>query len=77
MLLLLERDIFLSSNGRGEMDTNGKRCFICKLVHNCTVGHLTMLKWLKENGCPWNDYTILQSATTGGAADVVEYVMLS
>ena len=39
-------------------------------VEVARAGHLPILKWLKENGCPWHNPTIL----TREADDVVQYV---
>ena len=35
-------------------------------------GHLNVLKYAHENGCPWNEYTC-EAAAEGGHLDVLKY----
>ena len=35
-------------------------------------GHLEVLKWAHENGCPWNEYTC-SSAARGGHLEVLKW----
>ena len=38
----------------------------------CRGGHLEVLKYLHENGCPWGEYTC-RSAAEGGHLEVLKY----
>ena len=39
----------------------------------CAVrqGHFEMLKWLRENGCPWNEHTCMEMA--GGHLEILQW----
>ena len=34
-------------------------------VYAAENGHLEVLKWLRENGCPWNEWTCKNAAGNG------------
>jgi hypothetical protein len=38
-------------------------------------GHVDTLRWLHENGCPWNAAHTCEAAAAGGSIDVIEYVV--
>ena len=46
-----------------------KRVLDVKSIWTCANaaknGHLEVLKWLRENGCPWDDWTCLYAAEYG------------
>ena len=42
------------------------------LVSAATGGHLEVLKWARENGCPWNEYD-LSCAAEGGHIEVLKW----
>ena len=35
------------------------------MLKRASGGHLDILKWLRENGCPWNGYTCAYAAMNG------------
>eukprot|EP00953_Heterococcus_sp_UTEX-ZZ885_P039464 20226-Heterococcus_DN1.PRE.1 len=47
-------------------------------AHACTRaaagGHLSTLRWLRGNGCPWNVDAVYIAAAEGGSAEVLAYL---
>ena len=58
-----------SSSGPGPADASGVRTRVDSAAEG---GHLVVLKWLRANGCPWNEYTCT-SAAKGGHLDVLKW----
>lgn len=46
----------------------------CTLTHFCaTNGYLSLLKWARKQGCPWNAWTC-SCAVWGGHLDILEWL---
>ncbi len=60
--LLHEVDILKESNGQENKDFIGTRGLLRQQREN---GHLEVLKWLRANGCPWNEEVCGLAATEG------------
>ena len=68
-LTLLERIIVEYSHGNPALFEKHKN-YIC--VYAAAEGHLEVLKWVRQNGCPWNKRTCAYAAL-GGNLEVLKW----
>ena len=59
---------YAAEGGHLEMQT----CTRTGAGESIRAGHLEVLKYLHENGCPWGEYTC-RSAAEGGHLEVLKY----
>ena len=43
-------------------------------MHAAKGGHLEVLQWARENGCPWNIEAVRANATNGRHLEVLEWL---
>ena len=69
-LTFLERIIVEYSHGNPALFEKHK-IFICEIA--AEYGHLEVLKWARENGCPWDILTCTYAAAKGGHLEVLKW----